>query len=321
MPDIDRRLASTLAAQQSLVTRTQVLAAGGSGSVIDRRLASRVWEIAERGVYALVGVPWTWRRNLAAVVLSVQGAQASHRAAAVLLGAHWDDRAIAPVELTVPTGRSPLRRFERTRARLPGIPLIVHECVDIERSLPVSIDGIPTTGPVRLALDLGSVVSFDQYRRAVAALRRVHGVDWSSLARIYGRHAIQGRNGCGALRDLLERHFGAEGVPDEVVEALCADLLVAAGLPSPVHQYEVVRPDGQRARLDLAYPELGIGIETEGRIHREEEVRQADTRRGNQLVLLGWRILTFTWEDVVFRPDHVARTVRAAIDHVSAEPA
>lgn len=317
MPDIDRRLAPTLAAQQSIVTRGQVLAAGGSQGTIDRRLASGRWEVAERGVYGLVGVAWSWRRCLAAVVLSVGGAQASHRAAAVLLGARWDDRAAAPIELTVGTGRTPVRNFARTRSRLPGVPVVVHECVDLDRSTPRLVDGVPTTGPLRLAVDLGSVVPFDQYRRAVALLRRHHGVDWASLDRIYRQHSIQGRNGCGALRDLLELHFGAEGAPEEVIEARCADLLVAAGLPMPEHQYEVVRPDGRVARLDLAYPELRIGIETDGRVHGEEEVRQADAVRRNQLQLLGWTVLHFTWEDVVRRPDQVARIVRAAIERAA----
>jgi hypothetical protein len=318
VPEIDRRLAPTLAAQQSLVTRTQVLAAGGSPSVIDRRLKSGAWEVAERGVYALAGVLWTWRRNLAAVVLSVAGAQASHRAAAVLLGARGDDRAQAPIELTVPTGRMPTRSFERTCARAAGVPIVVHECVDLDRSAARLIDGIPTTGPLRLAVDLGSVLPFDQYRRAVALLRRHHGIDWPSLDRTYRQHSVQGRNGCGALRDLLELHFGTEGAPEEVIEARCADLLIAAGLPAPVHQFEVVRPDGRRARLDLAYPELCIGIETDGRIHGEEEVRQADAVRRNQLQLLGWTILHFTWEDVVHRPDQVVRTVRAACQRAAA---
>lgn len=318
MPEIDKRLAATLASQQSLVTRRQVLAAGGSESVVDRRLASGVWEVAERGVYALAGVAWTWRRCLAAVVLSVGGAQASHRSAAVLLGVRWDDRAVAPIELTVPTGRMPLRSFERTRSRLPGVPVIVHECVDLDRSPARLVDGIPTTGPLRLAVDLGSVVPFEQYRRAVALLRRHHAVDWPSLDRVYRQHSIQGRNGCGALRDLLELHFGAEGAPEEVIEARCADLLVAAGLPLPEHQFEVVRPDGRIARLDLAYPELRIGIETDGRVHGEEEVRQADAVRRNQLRLLGWTILHFTWEDVVHRPEQVVRTVRAAMERAAA---
>lgn len=318
MGEIDQRLTATLAAQQSLVTRPQVLSAGGSGSVIDRRLKSGTWEVAERGVYALAGVGWSWRRCLAVVVLSVSGAQASHRAAAVLLGTRWDDRATAPIELTVPTGRTPRRGFERTQARLPDVAVIVHECGDLWQSAPRLVDGIPTTGPLRLAVDLGSVVGFDQYRRAIATLRRSHGVDWTALDRVYRRHSIQGRNGCGALRELLERHFGAEGAPEEVVEARCADLLIAAGLPVPEHQFEVVRPDGRRARFDLAYPVLRIGIETDGRIHGEEEVRQADAVRRNQLQLLGWVVLHFTWEDVVHRPEQVVRTVRAAIERAMA---
>ncbi len=268
-------------------------------------------------MYALTGVAWTWRRCLGAVVLSVPGAQASHRSAAALLGARWDDRATAPIELTVPTGRTPLRTFERTRSRMPDVPVVVHECADLWRSTPRLVDGIATTGPLRLAVDLGSVVSFDNYRRAMGTVRRVHGVDWPSLDRIYRQHSVQGRNGCGALRDLLERHLGAAGAPDEVVEARCADLLVAAGLPVPEHQVEVVRPDGLRARFDLAYPSLRVGIETDGRIHGEEEVRQADAARRNQLQLLGWVVLHFTWEDVVHRPQEVVRTVRAALQRAA----
>lgn len=312
MHDLDRRLAPTFASQLSLIVRRQVLAAGGSPSAIKRRLASGRWEIAERGVYGLAGVPWNWRRHLAAVVMAIRGAQASHRSAATLLGAHWDDRATPPIELTVSTGRSSTLDLERTRSRARDLPIVVHESVDLGLSDPWMIEGIPTTPPLRLAVDLGSVVPFDTYRRAVAVLQKTHGLDWTALDRAYRRHSIQGRNGCGALRDLLEMHFGSEGAPDEVVEIRCADLLVAAGFPAPVHQYTIVRPDGEVARFDLAYPELRIAIETDGRIHGEEDVRQRDNRRRNQAQLLGWTVLHFTWEDVVHRPEYVVATVRQA---------
>lgn len=313
MSDLDRRLAPTFAAQLSLITRRQVLAAGGSTAAITRRLHRRRWSIAERGVYALAGVAWTWRRNLAAVVLSTRGGVASHRAAASLLGTRWDDRATAPFELSVPGRSTPIRRFERTCQRAPDVPIVVHESLDLGRAEVWLIDGIPTTAPLRLAVDLGAVVDFDRYRKAIGVLRRSHGVGWADLDRVYRRHSVQGRNGCGALRDLLERHSGAVGVPDEVVEARCADLLVAAGLPEPEHQYEVLRPDGTRARFDLAYPEFRIGIETDGQIHGEEEVRQSDNRRRNTVQLLGWTVFHFTWEDVMYHPDYVVETVRAAL--------
>ncbi len=318
MSEIDRRLAPTFASQLALITRRQVLAAGGSSSAIDRRLRSGRWEVAELGVYALVGMAWSWRRNLAAVVLSLAGSIASHRAAAVLLGAQWDDRAESPFELSVPVGTTPEREFRATRARQPGSEIVIHESIDLHRVEPRIIDGIPTTPPLRLAVDLGSVLAFDRYRRSVALLRRRHGVDWPALDRVYRQHSKQGRNGCGALRDLLDRHFGAVGVPDEVVEARCADLLVDAGLPTPVHQHEVLRPDGRGARFDLAYPELRIGIETEGAIHGDEEVRSDDHRRRNNLQLVGWTVFHFTWEDVMFRPEYVVATVRAALEQAHA---
>ena len=313
MHDLDRRLAPTFASQLALVTRRQVLAAGGNDTLVGRRLRGGRWEVAEPAVYGLVGVGWTWRRHLAAIVLSIGRAVASHRAAASLLGAHWDDRAIAPLELSLPAGCTPRRDFERTRERAPDIPIVLHESHDLGACVPWVIDGIPTTPPLRLALDLGAVVDFDRYRRAVGVLRRKHGVDWVSLDRIYRQYSIQGRNGCGALRDLLERHFGSKGAPDEVVEIRCADLLVAAGLPEPEHQHAVLRPDGRVARFDLAYPEFAIGIETDGRIHGEEEVRQSDNRRRNQAQILGWTVLHFSWEDVTYRPHEVVATVRAAL--------
>ncbi len=290
-----------------------MFAAGGNDSLVHRRLQNGAWTLAEVGVYALSGVAWTWRRNLAAVVLSVAGAVASHRAAATLLGAVADDRATPPVELTVPVGRTPRRDFAETRSRLDGVPLIVHEGIDLGRTEPVLVDGIPTTSPLRLAVDLGSVTTFDGYRRAMGILRRQHGVDWISLERTYRRHGAQGRNGCGALRDLLDRHFGENGAPDEVVEIRCADLIDRAGLPKPEHQFSIQRADGRVARFDLAYPEFRIGIETEGGIHGEDEVRRGDNRRRNSVQLKGWTVFTFSWEEVTYEPEYVVATIRAAL--------
>lgn len=318
MSGFDRLIAPTFAAQLGLVTRRQVLVAGGSDSIIKRRLKVGRWALAERGVYALQGSPWTWRRNLAAVVLSINGAMASHRAAASLLGAATDGRGEPPLEFSVPTGSTPDRDFALTRERTDGTRIILHESVDLNYVTPVLIEGIPTTPPLRLALDLGSVVPFDLYRKSVGILRRDHGVDWVSLDRTYRRHSAQGRNGCGALRDLLERHFGEDGAPDEVVEIRCADLITAAGLPAPEHQYGIVRPDGRVARLDLADPKYKIGIETDGKIHNEEEVRQSDNRRRNNVQLLGWTIFHFTWEDIAYRPAYVVATVRSALEEAGA---
>ena len=56
--------------------------------------------------------------------------------------------------------------------------------------------------------------------------------------------------------------------------------------------------DGDRfvAEVDLAFPRLKIAIELDGSHHLEAEVRERDLPRQNDLVLLGWTVLRFSWK-------------------------
>lgn len=313
MSAIDERLAATAASQHALLARRQVLAAGGTDSLIRHRIHSGRWERVLHGVFAVVGVPWTWRRRLCAISLTlVVEAAVSHRAAAKLLGVGGSGE--PPYEFVVPVDRAPRPTPRVPHPRPDERPVIIHESIDLPRDTLTLIDGMQVTPPRRLAVDLGSVLPFDRYRIAVARVESDHGLTRLDLEREYRRHSVQGRNGCGSLRDLLDLRQAADGAPDEVVEMLLADLLEEAGLPAPVHQFHVQRPDGKDAYFDLAYPELRIGMETEGAIHRREDVHQLDHRRRNQLLLAGWIVLHFTYEDVTHRPGHVVRTIRQAIE-------
>lgn len=86
-------------------------------------------------------------------------------------------------------------------------------------------------------------------------------------------------------------------------------LLVAAGfadfrLNHPVHV------GGRLFLLDIAFPEVMLAIEVDGRaFHSDATAFQADRTRQNLLVSEGWRVLRFTWHDITQRPDHVLRQV------------
>jgi very-short-patch-repair endonuclease len=57
----------------------------------------------------------------------------------------------------------------------------------------------------------------------------------------------------------------------------------------------VVRPDGRRAFIDVAYPEPLVAIEADGwECHGQRAAFDADRVRSNELVLLGWRVLHVT---------------------------
>lgn len=86
-----------------------------------------------------------------------------------------------------------------------------------------------------------------------------------------------------------------------VLESLCRVLLLLAGL-GPVETQLVVRSrTGQFVgRVDFAWSKERLVVETDGfAFHADRRAYRADRRRGNALVLAGWRLLRFSWEDVV----------------------
>ena len=90
-------------------------------------------------------------------------------------------------------------------------------------------------------------------------------------------------------------------------------LLERAGIRGWVANHPVA-VGGHRFRLDVAFPELRLDVEVDGwAYHRTREQRQADAERDNLLTLAGWRVLRFTWEDVVDRPAYVRGVIGSVL--------
>jgi len=71
---------------------------------------------------------------------------------------------------------------------------------------------------------------------------------------------------------------------------------------------------GHRFRVDLAFPSIRLAVEVDGwAYHRSKEQRDADLERDNLLMLAGWRVLRFSWDDVVRRPDYVLGVIRSVL--------
>jgi very-short-patch-repair endonuclease len=98
-----------------------------------------------------------------------------------------------------------------------------------------------------------------------------------------------------------------------VLESALRVLLAQHGL-FPSSQY-VIRHRGRFvARVDFCFPEHGLIVETDGRRwHDPEDARSFDRRRANACASLGWRLLRFTWAEVMHDPSYVVATVRRAL--------
>lgn len=121
-----------------------------------------------------------------------------------------------------------------------------------------------------------------------------------------------------SLRRLIDARDHRDALAESRLESALLRLLSGHGLPLPVVQYGVMDAEGFVARLDFAYPEHRLGVETDGfRWHGGLERWKRDLRRENRLKLLGWTVLHSSWEDVHERPEIVASQIRAALGHAS----
>jgi very-short-patch-repair endonuclease len=91
-------------------------------------------------------------------------------------------------------------------------------------------------------------------------------------------------------------------------------LLVLAGLPPPAVQHPVIGPNARvLAWLDLAYPQVRLGIEYDGDVHLDPLRAVRDKRRDGALGEQGWLVLHFTKSDVLARPDRTVLRVRRVL--------
>jgi very-short-patch-repair endonuclease len=286
-------------AQHGVFTRRQARDAGFTARMIDRRVADGRWQVLYRGLYRPAGTPETWEQRLMAACL-VGSAVASHRSAGLL----WGFPAMPPGLLEVTGLRH--RRRQTTDVKW-------HESYHLTPKEITELDGIPVTRPVRTFLDLGAVLTAAQLEEVLNEGLRGNRL---AIPAVWQRMEELGllRPGAGQVRKVLEGHVPGQRRPESVLETRFLQLVRDSALPVPVTQHEVRTAGRLVARIDFAYPDLGLAIELDGHAyHFGERADRRDRGRENTLVALHWRVLRFDWEDVTRRPDYVIRTVQGAL--------
>jgi very-short-patch-repair endonuclease len=293
----DVAIAALAAAQHGVVARRQLSEAGVTPKGIEVRMRAGRLIRLHRGVYA-VGHGRLRREGwwLAAVLAVGDGAGLSHREAAALHGIRLSNR--ARIDVTTAT---------RGRARLPGIELHGSR---LDRRDVVVRAGIPVTTVARTLVDLAGVVPPDHLARALSEAERVGVLDVDAIEA--ARRRLRGRRGPGdaVLRAVLGEHraHGATLIRSYLEERFLA-LVEARGLPRPrinahVEGYEV----------DALWARHRLVVELDGyAFHHTRRAFQGDRSKANALMLQGYVVLRYTYDDVTRRPDRVAAQLRARL--------
>lgn len=273
-----RALAALFDRQHGLATTKQLEALGIGSAARSRFVRCGRLHAYDRGIYVRPNEPYTWPQSvMAATLLGGRRALASHRTAAVLLGVGGLEPETP--EITIPRGRSNRRSW-----------FTAHESNDLDLASVTRVAGIPTTGPVRLAVDLGCHVGPHRYESVVNELKKTYAVTNRDLLVAYLQHSERGRTGCGPLHDWLERFGSVSGWSDSALEEKALDILLGLGFPAPTRQF-AVDLGFTTVFLDLAYPRHRVDVEVDGPHHRQGRQRSWDHRRTAELERRGWQVL------------------------------
>lgn len=174
----------------------------------------------------------------------------------------------------------------------------------------ITVGGIACTDTLQTLVDLAATLDDAHWEQALeCALRR-------GLVRLSDvTSASEGRQK-GALRMRRVLALRPPGAPptESLLETCMVQLLrTVPGLPPPQRQVRVMNAyDEEVARVDLAWPDLGLFLELDGQHHRGQPVYDS-SRETAVVAATGWLCGRFTWLEVVETPVVTRRRVAALV--------
>ena len=287
---MDHRIAELAARQGGVVSRKQLFGLGLSAAAIDLRVRRGRLHLVHRGVYAVGHKLVTTRGSYFAALLAVDGAVLSHGTAAAI----WDWRVDRGRRVHVTASGDAGRRSR------PG--LVVHRCrIDSEQI--TQHDGLTVTRPERTLLDLAPVLdraALEQCLARAVMLRHFDRRAFEQLVRASPRRA-----GVPLLRELLPEWDGRSAPTRSVLEERFLELCRRAELPRPL-----VNSLAEGFEVDFAWPGQRLIVEVDGyAFHASGSAFERDRARDAVLTLAGWRVLRFSWRQVVQEPRHVVAVI------------
>ncbi|MHB8464702.1 MAG: DUF559 domain-containing protein [Acidimicrobiales bacterium] len=249
------------------------------------------WRKVENGIYAEGAAELTgFDRALGALI--VTGGVASGSMAGAIL--RLDGVEFRGLDVTVGPSRGHRRPGVRRRELAPGRI--------------TEIEGVRCTDGLQTVCDLAAGLDDLRWEQAMESALRKRLTTIQDLE----RSAAGSQRGAVRMRRVLALRPAGAAPTESLLETHMVQLArTVPWLAPPERQMNVRDSDGRLvARVDLAWPELGLFIELDGQHHKNQPLY--DARRETAIVAAtGWLCGRFTWREVVHLPVVTARRLGA----------
>lgn len=287
--------------QAGVFTAAQAVDEGWTMRQVSRRLASGRWQYVAGAALARPGAAWTPLQFATAARLTWPECVVSHQTAGLLHG--------FPLHL-VPGADVITWRGRRSRRLLRAhvVPVLDEQMT--------TVGDVPVTDAVRSALDCLATLPMPQALDLWAWLSTRQVLHCSDLhAAATNRHRWHGTPQLRAIAELVA------GGAVSGAELRFHELLRSAGLAGWTAGAQVRDAHGLVGVVDVLFAEAMIVVEIDGfRAHISTGAFERDRRRQNRLVMAGYLVLRFTWEDLNRRPGVVLAQIRDALRARGATP-
>jgi very-short-patch-repair endonuclease len=301
-------------AQHGVISASQALDRGGTKDLLYGRCRAGRIRRVRVGLYIHVGFPPTWQQDLWLEHLGAgPGSAICAEAAAAVHGLRKFGNRSVQVMTRWGSSHKPVRGQ-------------VHETFWLPESHIVRIDGLPVTSLARTVFDLAGMprhpLAFrHEGARAVHVARitrllntciRDKGMTMTEVVRVLAALGRRGKPGTSIMREIVA-DLGEDYEPtDSELEDLFLEVVRSFGLDEPERQIRMGNEHRFIGRVDFRWRGKRIVVEVDGRQHRAPLDQRADRERDAALFAEGWRVLRFTWWQLVFEPEAVIAALEAA---------
>ena len=181
----------------------------------------------------------------------------------------------------------------------------------------VERDGVPCTNGLQTIVDLAAVLDDLEWEQALESALFKKLLTITELAQLDLRRVP----GAARVRRVLALRPPGARPTESLLETLMVQLArITAGVPEPTRQVEVFDEFGEFvARVDLAWPELGLFIELDGQHHKGQPVYDAN-RESRVVAATGWLCARFTWDEIRRNPKTSGRRLAQIVEQARRRP-